>query len=69
MTTLPLPALRRRPRSRALVTALSHPAAWLVAIVSVSSIARIAAAWQHTSPRTFPDEYIYPALARSHRVR
>lgn len=65
MTTIPLPALRRRPHSKALAAAVSYPAVWLLLIVSISSVARLAAAWRHTSPRTFPDEYIYAALARS----
>ena len=43
----------------------SHPATWLFLIVSVELAARFAAAWRHTAPRTFPDEYIYASLARS----
>ena len=65
MTTLPLSAPRRRPRAKALTDVLSLPAAWLSLIIATSTVTRLAAAWPHTSPRTFPDEYIYAALARS----
>ncbi len=65
MTTLPLTAPRRRFGARALTAVVAHPASWLVLLVSASTATRLAAAWRHTSPRTFPDEYIYAALARS----
>lgn len=65
MTTLSFTASRRRHLTRALGAVASRPAIWLGLIVSASAAARLAAAWRHTSPRTFPDEYLYAALARS----
>lgn len=44
---------------------LTRPALWIGLVVASSFVARLAAAWRHTSPRTFPDEYLYPAVARS----
>jgi hypothetical protein len=65
MTTLPLTAPRNRMGSSALAVVVAHPATWLSLIVATSAAARFAASLRHTSPRTFPDEYIYAALARS----
>jgi hypothetical protein len=65
MSTIPLSLPHSRSLTRTLAVALRHPATWLGLIVSVSSVARLAAAWSHTSPRAFPDEYLYPAIARS----
>ncbi len=44
---------------------LAHPVAVLVPLIAVSSLVRSAIAWQHQTPRYFPDEYIYAALGRS----
>jgi hypothetical protein len=41
------------------------PACVLSAIVLVSTASRGVAAWYHTLPRYFPDEYIYASLGRS----
>ena len=43
----------------------THPAAVLGAMVASSAIVRTLVAWQHKTPRYFPDEYIYAALGRS----
>jgi hypothetical protein len=41
-------------------------AAWVLGlVVLVSAALRSIFAWQHTTPRLFPDEYIYAALSRS----
>jgi hypothetical protein len=37
----------------------------LTALVCVSAAVRSALAWRHTTPRYFPDEYIYATLGRS----
>jgi hypothetical protein len=65
MSTIPLSLPHRHSRPRVVAIALRHPATWLGLTISLSVAARLAAAWNHTSPRTFPDEYLYPAIARS----
>ena len=65
MSTIPISLPHSRSRPRVIAVALRHPATWLGLIMSVSVVARLAAAWNHTSPRMFPDEYLYPAIARS----
>jgi len=65
MSTIPAILLHRHSQQRAAVVALRHPATWLGLIMSLSIAARLGAAWKHTSPRMFPDEYLYPAIARS----
>jgi len=52
-------------RSHALVAFVTRPGVLLGAIMTLGVFARLATAWRHTSPRTFPDEYIYASLARS----
>ncbi len=58
------PASRLRFRLRAHAVAVPA-AALLVPLVILSAVLRFAAALQHTTPRLFPDEYIYAELARS----
>jgi hypothetical protein len=41
------------------------PAAWLIAIVGASFIARMVVGWLRAVPALFPDEYTYAALGRS----
>ena len=55
-----------RPRSEALARLARIPdTVVLASLAVVATAARFAAGIPHTSPRYFPDEYIYPALARS----
>ena len=56
---LPLP-LRLR-----FAIAMRSPAHLVASIVAVSAVVRGVVAWQHTTPRYFPDEYIYATLGRS----
>ena len=44
---------------------LTRPAVVLGAMVSISALVRTLVAWQHQTPRYFPDEYIYASLGRS----
>lgn len=57
-------ALPAAPRARALSRGLSARVA-LAGIVALSFAVRAAAAALHSTPRYFPDEYIYTAIARS----
>ena len=60
------PRFERRPRTASSLDVLdAHPHAVLGLIVVVSFAARLVAALAHSTPRYFPDEYIYSALARS----
>ena len=65
MTTLPVENTARLTIARRVEAATSRPAVWVGFVVVASVITRLAAAWQHTTPRYFPDEYIYPTVARS----
>ena len=66
MSTIPLASHPRSPSlTRGLALAARRPGIWLGMIISLSFVARLTAAWSHTSPRTFPDEYLYTAIARS----
>jgi Dolichyl-phosphate-mannose-protein mannosyltransferase len=59
-----LTSRRTRPALAARIRALPAEAA-LAVLVLVSFVARVAAAIPHSSPRLFPDEYIYAQLANS----
>jgi hypothetical protein len=62
MTTISSPAVLRSQATRVLV----HPAVWVVGtLVACSTVLRSVFAWQHSTSRYFPDEYIYTALSRS----
>jgi hypothetical protein len=50
---------------RIAATRVSRPAVVLAALVTVSTAIRAAVAWPHSTPRLYPDEYIYAALGRS----
>lgn len=65
MTTIPTSVHARHSQIDRLEGALARPAIWIGLVVACSFVARLAAAWRHTSPRLFPDEYLYPAVARS----
>ncbi len=65
MTAILSPVPARRPRVERLESALARPALWVGLVVAGSFVARLAATWRHTSPRVFPDEYLYVAVARS----
>lgn len=65
MTTLPFTTSRPCPRPSVVTRVLSRPAVVLVVIVVTSMALRLMTVVRHTSPRTFPDEYIYAVLARS----
>jgi hypothetical protein len=41
------------------------PVPLLTSLVAISAVVRGVVAWQHSTPRYFPDEYIYAALGRS----
>jgi hypothetical protein len=41
------------------------PVPLLTSLIAISTVARGAVAWHHSTPRYFPDEYIYAALGRS----
>jgi hypothetical protein len=50
---------------RALTVLRVRPAVALSALIAASALFRSLAAWRHSTPRFFPDEYIYAALGRS----
>lgn len=53
------------PGPRVLTRGFAVPARWaLAALVGLSAAVRFAAAFAHVTPYYFPDEYLYPALAR-----
>jgi len=45
--------------------ALSRPAYVLASLIVTSTVVRTAIAWRHSTPRYFPDEYLYMELGRS----
>jgi hypothetical protein len=62
-----LTGVTKLPRTSAFAMsrAISWPLAALGALVAASTIARTAIALHHSTPRYFPDEYLYAALGRS----
>jgi hypothetical protein len=53
------------PRANVGARLVAWPAAVLGPMIALSTVIRTVVAWQHQTPRYFPDEYIYAALGRS----